>query len=67
MAEGTNEKNTKWCDAIPKARHELLSNSEDDTSLKVTKKQRTREEMDTSQSMHWKSLQEPIPSNDDDD
>ena len=48
MAEGTNEKTTRRYDAIPKARHELFSNSKDDTSLQVTKQQQTREEMDTS-------------------
>ena len=66
LVEGTNEKTTKQCDAIPKVRQELFSNSEDDTTLQVTKRQRTREELDTSRSMHWKSLQEPIASDDDD-
>ena len=58
-AEGTNEKTTKRYDAMPKACHELFS-------LQVTKQQGTRKEMGTSQSMHWKLLQEPIPSDDDD-
>ena len=65
LKEQTKETNKQYED-IPKACHELVSNSDDDTSSQMTKRQWTREEMETSCSLLWKPLQEPIPSDDDD-
>ena len=58
------KKASKQYEAIPKARHELFSDSEDDTSLPSTKQQKTITDFEVSCTHHWKALQETIHSND---
>ena len=58
------KKASKRYETIPKARHELFSDSEDDTKSFATKQQKTISDFEASCTRHWKALQETIHSDD---
>ena len=58
------KKASKRYETIPKARHELFSDSKDDTKLFATKRQKTVSYIEASRTRHWKALQETIQSDD---
>ena len=58
------KKASKRYETIPKARHELFSNSEDDTTSSATKWQKTITDFEDSRRRQWKALQETIHSDD---
>ena len=56
------KKASKCYETIPKARHELFSDSKDDTKSFATKRQKTVSDIEASRTRHWKALQETIQS-----
>ena len=58
------KKASKRYETIPKTRHEVFRNSEDDKSLFSTKQQQNITDFEASRTHHWKALQETIHSDD---
>ena len=58
------KKASKRYETIPKARHELFSDGEDDTTSFATKRQKTITDFEDSRRRQWKALQETIHSDD---
>ena len=52
---------------MPRARHELFSDSDEDQSLRASKHPKTSAELEASCSLHWQNLQKPIASDDEND
>ena len=61
------KKATKDVDAMPCARHELFSDSNEDQSLRASKHPKASAELEASQSLHWQNLQNPITSDNEND
>ena len=58
------QKASKRYETIPKARHELFSDSEDETKSFATKRQKTISDYEAGRTRQWKALQETIHSDD---
>ena len=61
------KKATKESDRMPRARHELFSNSDDEQNSTQSKRPKTAAELEASRLCHWQNLQKPITSDDETD
>ena len=52
---------------MPCARHELFSDSDEDQSLRASKRPKTSAKLEATPSLHWQNLQKPITSDDEKD